>query len=228
MGVYFLVNHMTSIELSLWIEANYPRNKSSIALSKPRYGVGTNDAGYTTAPTVNGVSLRDPAYRAWVGMLTRACDPKYHAKHPTYIGVTVCNEWHSFRAFREWWLNNHHEGFSLDKDLLVPGNREYSPDACIYVPRWLNNFTIDCGASRGEFPIGVHIHKPTGKYKSQCNNPITGKLHYLGSFTTPEEANEAWLNYKLSIADRLKKEMDRIDKRIYNNVRAIIIVNALC
>ena len=63
---------------------------------------------------------------------------------------------------------------------------------------------------------------------AQCSSPITGKQHKLGYFNTPEEANEAWLNYKLSIADRLKKEMDRIDKRIYNNVRTIIIVNALC
>ena len=218
---------MTRIELSLFIEANYPANKTSITMRKPRYGVGVNDADYTTTPTINGVQLWDPAYSAWVSMLQRAYSQKYHISRPTYSGVTVCKEWHSFSAFREWWLNNYCECFSLDKDLLIPGNREYGPDACVYVPRWLNSFTIDHGASRGEFPIGVCLLRKTGKYKSQCNNPITGKLHYLGSFTTPEEAHEAWLDYKLSIADRLKKEMDRIDKRIYNNVRTIIIVSAL-
>ena len=49
----------------------------------------------------------------------------------------------------------------------------------------------------------------------------------LGMFTSPEEANEAWLDYKLSIADQLKPAMDAIDPRIHNNVLAIIIVKTL-
>ena len=217
---------MTNIELSLWIEANYPISGRG-GHRKPVYGVGTNDADYITAPMANGVKLWDPAYKAWSGILQRAYSQKFHAANPTYVGVTVCKEWHSFRAFRAWWLDNYRDGFQCDKDLMSPGNREYAPYSCVYVPKWLNTFTIDCGAVRGEFPIGVSIHK-TGKYRSRCCNPITGKRHNLGLFNTPEEANEAWLDFKLSIADRLKKEMDRIDQRIYNNVRTIIIVNALC
>jgi hypothetical protein len=227
MGVYFLVNHMTRIELSLFIEANYPATATSIAKRKPRYGVGANDAHYITTPMVNGKQVADPSYSTWVSMLQRAYDPKFHDKHSKYSDVTVCEDWHSFVAFRAWWLNNYRECFSLDKDLLIPGNREYGPDACVYVPSWLNTFTIDRGASRGELPIGVSLDKRWGKYNSHCGNPITGKQHCLGSFTTPEEAHEAWLNYKLQLADRLKKEMDRIDKRIYNNVLAIIVVKAL-
>ena len=219
---------MNKVQLSLHIEANYPANKSSIAKRKPRYVVGINDADYTTAPMVNGKQIEDPAYKAWVSMLQRAYDQKFHEKQPTYSDVTVCKDWHSFSAFRAWWLGNYREGFSLDKDLLIPGNREYGPDACIYVPQSLNAFTIDCGASRGELPIGVCLHKPTGKYMAQCNNTITGRHRHLGSFTTPEEAHEAWLNFKLELAAQLKPVMDYIDKRIYNNVRTLIIVNALC
>ena len=217
---------MNKVQLSIFIEANYPISGRG-GHRKPVYGVGTNDAHYMTNPTVNGATLCDPAYYAWAGMLKRAYNQKLHEKNPTYSDVTVCKEWHSFSAFREWWLNNYRECFSLDKDLLIPGNREYGPDACIYVPQSLNTFTIDCGAVRGEFPIGVSLHKPTGKYRSECCNPITGKRHHLGLFTTPEEANEAWLNFKLELASQLKPVMDYIDKRIYNNVLAIIIVNAL-
>ena len=213
---------MTNIELSLWIEENYPANKPSIAKRKPRYGVGVNDASYVTKPTVNGVRLLDPAYRAWAGMLNRAYDPKYHARYPTYVGVTVCEEWHSFSAFRTWWLANYRDDGHMDKDLLVVGNREYSPWSCLYVPQWLNTFTIDSGASRGEFPIGVCLDKRSGKYQSECCNPITGKQCYLGYFTTPEAAHDAWLNYKLALADQLKTDMDAIDPRIYNSAVPII------
>ena len=213
---------MNKVELSLWIEANYQVTAMSIAMRKPVFGIGVNNAHYMTTPTVNGVILCDPAYRAWVDMLKRAYDPKFHAVKPTYSDVTVCSEWHYFSAFRQWWLNNYRDDGQLDKDLLAAGNREYAPDACVYVPRWLNNFTIDSGALRGEFPIGVSIRKQAGKYRSRCRNPITGKLCYLGCFTTPEEAHEAWLNYKLALADQLKPAMDAIDKRIHHNVVTII------
>jgi hypothetical protein len=216
---------MTSVDLSLFIEANYPATAMSIAKRKPRCGVGVNDASYVTNPRVNGVKLCDPAYRAWADMLVRAYDQKFHAVNPTYIGVTVCEEWHSFRAFRAWWLDNYCEGWQLDKDMLSPGNREYGPDACIYVPQSLNTFTTDSGESRGELPIGVSFCKQTGKYRSSCCNPITGKQHTIGRFNTPEEAHEAWLKCKLELAEQLKPDMDAIDQRVYPNV--VTIVKAL-
>lgn len=213
---------MSKVELSLWIEANYPANNLSISKRNPVHGVGVNDVRYVTTPLVNGAQLWDPAYMSWFSMLKRAYNPKCHATHPTCSDVTVCKEWHSFSAFREWWLNSHREGGQLDKDLLVVGNKEYSPDACIYVPQWLNKFTIDSGAARGELPIGACFHNQTGKYQSNCHNPITGKQHGLGLFATPDAAHEAWLNYKLELADQLKLAMDAIDPRIYPNVVKII------
>ena len=213
---------MTSIELSLFIEANYPANKSSIARRKPVHGVGINDAPYVTKPTVSGELLCDPAYAAWKYMLRRAYSLDIHDKFPTYIGVTVCDEWHSFSAFRKWWLSNYRDGGHLDKDLLSVGNREYSPRSCVYIPGWMNRFTTDSGASRGDNPIGVYYDKRRGNYQSRCSNPITGKYHLVGMFTTPEAAHAAWRRYKLSLADRLKPEMDAIDQRIYPNVVTII------
>ena len=37
---------MNKVELSLWIEANYPATAKSIVKRKPVYGVGVNDAHY--------------------------------------------------------------------------------------------------------------------------------------------------------------------------------------
>lgn len=216
---------MTKIELSLFIEANYPATAISIANRKAIFGVGENDAHHATQPMVNGKPINDPAYIAWVNMVRRAYSQKFHAVNPTYSDITVCSEWHSFRAFRAWWLANYREDWQLDKDLLTVGNREYGPDACIYIPGWLNSFTTDSGASRGELPIGVCLRKKTGRYRAQCKNPITGKDCTIGYFGTPEEANEAWLKYKLSLAEQLKPEMDAVDQRIYPNV--VTIVKAL-
>ena len=213
---------MNKVELSLWIEANYPATAKSIAKRKSLFGVGLNDAHYVTSPLVNGKQIRDPAYMAWFAMMRRAYSQEYQVTHPTYSDVTACKDWHSFRAFREWWLNNHREEYQLDKDLLVVGNLEYGPGTCIYVPQWLNTFTVDNGASRGEFPIGVCLDRCCGKYKSDCCNPITGKRHSLGMFATPAAAHLAWLRYKLSLAAQLKQDMDAIDLRIYNNVVTII------
>ena len=221
LGDFLYVITMNKIELSRFIEANYPMT----GRGRPRKllcGFGLHDADYTTKPIVDGVQLWDPSHQSWSSILKRAYSQKYHVTHPTYVGVTVCEEWHSFSAFRAWWLANYQEGWQCDKDLLVVGNKEYSPDACIYIPSWLNKFTIDRYAARGELPIGVCLDRCCGKYKSQCNNPITGKLHCLGYFATPEAAHEAWRRYKLELADQLKPDMDAIDPRIHPNVVTVI------
>lgn len=63
-----------------------------------------------------------------------------------------------------------------------------------------NSFVIASDASRGDYPIGVCLYKPTSKYQAQCNNPFTGKNENLGYFSTPEEAHEAWRKRKHEIA----------------------------
>jgi hypothetical protein len=57
-----------------------------------------------------------------------------------------------------------------------------------------------CDASRGDYPIGVCLYKPTGKYKAQCRNPFSGKKEYLGLFSTQEEAHEVWRKRKHELA----------------------------
>ena len=213
---------MSKIELSLWIEANFPANSKSAAMRKPVYGVGINDAKYITGPTIDGKVRPDPFYKVWTSMLQRCYDHKWQAKNPTYIGCTVHPDWLVYSVFRSWCIAHHVEGWQPDKDLLRPGNKEYCPDACIFVPNWLNSLTVDCGAARGEWPLGVYFDKQRGKFRSRCSNPITGKQHRLGYFTTPEAAHAAWLIYKLELADELKQQMDAIDHRIYPNVISII------
>ena len=82
----------------------------------------------------------------------------------------------------------------------MPGSKLYSPDTCAFVLNATNSFVIACDASRGDYPIGVHLHKPTGKYQARCRNTFTGKKENLGLFLTPEEAHEAWRKRKHKLA----------------------------
>ena len=179
-------------------------------------GIGVSDADYVVESIINGRRVKCPAYRSWMSMLKRCYSAKYHSRYPTYIGVEVCDEWLTFMAFRKWWVENHVDGWQLDKDLLSD-NRIYSPEACIFVPSWLNSFTIDSGAARGELPIGVWFYRRRRKFKSRCRHPL-GKNEYLGHFSSPDEAHAAWLARKLEIANELKHLMDDIDARIFPRV----------
>ena len=91
-------------------------------------------------------------------------------------------------------------GKCLDKDIIAPGSKLYSPETCAFVLPATNLFVIASDASRGEYPIGVNLLKPTGKYRARCGNPFTGKKEHLGLFSTPEEAHEVWRKHKHELA----------------------------
>ena len=184
-------------------------------------GFGINDADYVTQPKINGKQVVCDAYKAWSGMLMRCYSKSYQLKKPKYAGVIVCEEWRRFMSFRAWWLTHSVDGWHLDKD-LISDSRVYSPDTCVYVPSWLNNFTSSCEASRGEYPIGVALAKDVGKLRASVMNTITGVNEFLGYFSTPDSAHRAWKSRKLEIALELKQKMDDIDARIYPRVVEII------
>ena len=133
-------------------------------------------------------------------MLERCYSKKSLESYPTYIGTRVCSEWLSATAFKKWMEQQDWHGKCLDKDIISPGSKLYSPDTCAFVLPATNLFVTASDASRGDYPIGVCLFKPTGKYKAQCNNPFTGKQEHLGLFSTPEEAHEVWRKRKHDLA----------------------------
>lgn len=113
--------------------------------------------------------------QTWNNMLKRCYNPKVQAKHPTYIGCSVDPVWHKLSDFREWFLIHYKEGFELDKDILLPGNKVYGPDACRFVPQYINLLLTGSGAARGNLPLGVSLQK-NGSYRARCNNGYGNQL----------------------------------------------------
>jgi hypothetical protein len=164
---------------------------------------------------------RSKPYSIWNSMLYRCYSQESMCKNPTYRGCDVDKDWHNFQVFAKWYEQNYKDGYELDKDLLIVGNRTYSQDTCVFVPSRVNCFIINSSAARGKYPIGVYYHKRDKKYVAHCKNG-KGVLKHLGYFTDPSQAHLEWKNYKLSLALDMKSELDAIDERIYPNIVTII------
>ena len=169
------------------------------------HGVGFNDADYAVTPLgTDGKRVLCPFYLRWKSMLQRCRDPKWHAKNLTYLGTTVCEEWHSFMAFRSWMMEQDWEGKQLDKDIRQPGNKHYSPQTCLFVTPEINRLLNDHAALRGDLPIGVCRDRKT--YQAVVHE--NGKRKYLGNFHTPEQAHLAWRKAKVAIIRRAARTGD--------------------
>ena len=164
-------------------------------------GVGINDLDGQTIQ--NGKQTK--VYAVWRSMLRRCYSEKSLSKHPTYRGCSVCDEWLSLSAFEEWFNANYRTGMELDKDILIPSNKVYSPEACRFVPGYINSLLCDSGAIRGELPLGVSARTPNATigrvnttYKAQCNNRHGRMLHK--TFKTVAEAATWYSMTKTRIA----------------------------
>lgn len=147
-----------------------------------------------------------PYYKKWSGMIDR-CYRKDGKEYITYEGCTVCEEWKYLSNFIKWvdsQPNKDWENCDLDKDLLIEGNRVYSPETCVFVDRKVNNFFLEAGSKDSEFMIGVTWHKRLQKFMAQCCDPFRRKASsYIGYFDTELEAHLAWCEVKSDYAKEL-------------------------
>ncbi|HEY8803993.1 MAG TPA: hypothetical protein VIM42_02605 [Clostridium sp.] len=164
-------------------------------------------------------------FNAWKGMLRRSYDNS-EKENPSYLGCSVAEEWHNFQNFGKWYDENYYEvdneEMTLDKDILVKGNKIYSSKTCIFVPKNINMLFTQKRRFRGNYPIGVHFHKQNKKYIAQCNK--NSKEIYLGCFVTPELAFNTYKIYKENlikqIADQYK---DKIPQKLYDSMYKYIV-----
>lgn len=162
--------------------------------------------GYKYPVSLNNKTTKE--YNAWSGVLRRCFDNKIQDKRCTYKNVTCCDEWLLYENFYEWlhsqenfdkWYDGNR--WAVDKDILIKGNKIYSPSTCCLVPININSLFIKSNANRGDLPIGVL--KKHNLFVARCNSPFTNKREHLGIYNTPEEAFKAYKKRKEEIIEEV-------------------------
>ena len=178
-------------------------------------GVGINDRKYPTS--ANGKKIKECSL--WNDMLKRCYSEKYQVKQPTYIGCEVSENFRHYSYFYEWCneqIGFGNEGWQLDKDLLVKGNKIYSENVCVFIPRELNSLLLTSGAKRGEHPLGVYLNKASNKFISMLHIG-NGKRKCLGSYDTSEEAFNVYkIAKEVFIKEKAEEYKSQIDIRVYH------------
>ena len=178
------------------------------------YGVGITGVKYPI--TINCVHTKE--YDLWNGMLRRCYSNTLKKKYPTYIDCEVSDKFKSYEYFYEWChkqIGFSNKDWNLDKDLLIKGNKVYSENSCVFIPKEINLMLIKCDASRGEHLIGVCWHKKDNAFVAKVAKN-KGKREYLGFFKTEIEAFNAYKQAKENfIKEQANKWKSQIDERAY-------------
>lgn len=91
-------------------------------------------------------------------MILRNYYPQCLDRQETYKECYVCEEWHNFQNFAQWYNENKWTDelpLVPDKDILIKGNKEYSPNTVLLLDQRLNNLFLSHKKNRGNLPIGV-------------------------------------------------------------------------
>ena len=188
---------------------------------KDVYGIGCIGEGkYKTKE--NGKQTSQ--YLKWTHMLMRCYDKKSQETNPTYVNCDVAEEWLNFQNFATWCNNqeffnakdNQGNSYQLDKDILVKGNKVYSPETCCFVPQEINNL-VSCKTYKSG-KTGVFYREKCKKFSAQVK---LGKQGYksLGSFETESEAFQAYKKAKESYVKQVaEKWRDAIFEKSYKSL----------
>lgn len=162
-------------------------------------------------------TMNKRAYSLWISMLARAYDDKFHQKHQTYSDVEVCKEWLNFQNFAKWCYSNKFinykddkgRRYELDKDILVKGNKIYSPETCCFVPKDIN---LIFSNSTRTYPTGISkVNKGFVVYVN-----CYGVKKYIGTYGNMVDAMEIYKKEKKEyMKDVADKWHDKLDPRMY-------------
>lgn len=173
---------------------------------KDRYRRSICKVGYIGIGAYSSAK-RSKTYKTWVGVIERCYLVGSDGKHryPSYADCSVSEEWHNFQNFAEWYeAQEKGEGWQIDKDILVVGNRIYSKETCCVVPSQINTLTNNnTPTGKSELPVGVATYR--GRFQAKMR--MRGVKIGLGTFDTKEEAHERYCECKYAhIRDLIENE----------------------
>ena len=162
----------------------------------------------------NRAQVHTLAAKRWNGVINR-CRPGGHVQRQrkTYEGCS--NGFSDFQQFAEWCqsqpgykdLEENGRLFHLDKDLLVPGNKVYSPDTCCFVPARVNCLLLFPSKTSSGLPRGASYHKRNQSFSASINEPGRGSIN-LGYFSCPMGAHRMWQSKKIEMISIAAKALD--------------------
>lgn len=182
------------------------QDKKAILNGEPvRLRDGIFGKGIQDIPNAQRDPLYKKVYSRWYNLLQRCYSANFHKNHPTYVNVTMCEDWLTFSNFYYWLTSfDNWENLEIDKDLLS-GNY-YSPETCLLLPKKLNTF-LTFSQKTNTNMIGVNYYTPKGQKEGVFRATISVKYKgkpsnkHLGHFSTPLEGHLAWLSAKISQLD---------------------------
>jgi hypothetical protein len=179
---------------------------------------------YKRSYNINGINLVYKDFQTWYNMHTRS--ENYSGLKPEYADVKVCEEWFNFQNFAKWYHDNYYEVegdiMNLDKDVLQPNSRIYSPDTCCFLPRRLNEIFHNMNKIRSNgLPIGIETAK-----RKNSNDGYRVKVTYVDennnrkyvrkTFNLLEDAKSFYSKFKQEDTRRIIKAYKNIiPERIY-------------
>ena len=149
-------------------------------------------------------------------MMERCYSKKVHSRFPSYIGCYVSDDFKDYSKWREWYDNYQYkyEGWQLDKDLLIKGNKVYSSETCVFLPHIINSVLTKSNKTRGKYLIGVYFDTHNNKFKAYISKH--DKKLSLGYFENEVDAHTAYKEAKEAYLKELAEEYkDMLDPRAY-------------
>lgn len=181
---------------------------------KSMCGVGYHGSGKYKTTDKNGATIEA---KTWRRMMNRAYSEAVKKRQPTYKSITVCEEWHNFQNFAEWFKNTYpynieNVKFELDKDLKQDGveNKIYSPNTCVWIPKSVNAFIANGARKAGESGFSGVTKYGEEKWKVSTWDFETGEFVYLGLCLDIDEACKRYEDYRKKNCDFVKKYLQSL------------------
>lgn len=179
------------------------------------YGIGYCSSGKVSDKD----TLSNKAKAKWQEMLRRCYSLDFLQTNTSYMGCYVNKDWHDLKVFMEWFksrpLINKQSNFYLDKDILVFGNKEYSPDCCRLVPREINNLQL---FKTLKDPMTGIERYDNGTYRVYCNSENLPRKEIIKT-TDLTLAINSFREYKQMVVNKTAiKFRDVLDEDLFNHL----------